>query len=647
MSSKYAHLLSPLTIGSVTLKNRIMAAPTSFFDLGEKGHLTQAAIAHFEERARGGAAVVCIGDACVEKATGQHCFNQPHYMKHVFMDDHGARPGLATYADAMHAYGALANIELSHGGNMSSPVSLEGRNPIGPSGYTDKNGKVIEEMDEALIDHICNAFASAALTAKQCGFDMCMVHAGHGWLLHQFLSPLTNFRKDRFGGSLENRALFPLMVIDRVRKAVGPDFPIEVRMTGDEFWPGGYTIEDGVEFAKMLDGKVDLIHVSAGTNMSPASGVVTHPSIFQAHGHNVWMAARVKQHVKTPVATVGALSDPEKMEEILASGQADVINAARALIADPQLPNKLLHEQDGDITHCLRCLDCMGSLRATRTIRCAVNPTIGREIETRMLQPAKQKKKVLIVGGGPGGISAARTAAERGHEVILCEKEPVLGGKLYFADGISFKQNIVRYREFIIEKAMASGVDVRLNTAVTPALVAELKPDVLIAAVGADPVILTIPGANTAVIGADISVDTKIGKRVVIIGGGLIGCETGLHLANDGHEVTIIEMQPDIAMDCGHFHRTALMEEINKLDIRTGLKSSRIESGGAYAEDASGQECFFPADTVIMAVGMKPRTSLVESLRSLVPEFYAIGDCLKAGKILNAVRNGYDIAVHI
>jgi 2,4-dienoyl-CoA reductase-like NADH-dependent reductase (Old Yellow Enzyme family) len=351
------------------------------------------------------------------------------------LDDPDQKGPLASLCKAITRHGAVASVELQHGG-MYARTSGERLGYLwGPSGMmlpfrpggspqvkTDGTFIEVREMTEEMIGYTISRFGDAALFAKQRGFGMVMVHGGHGWLVSQFMSDRTNQRKDRWGGSLENRMRFPLAIIDDIRRKCGRDFPIEFRMSGSECNSEGYDIDEGIELAKALDGKVDLLHVSAGNHEIFDVFFVTHPSMFHEDGCNVKYAAEIKKHVKTPVATVGALTDPEMMEEIIASGQADVVNLGRQLLADPDLPVKARTGRDDEINRCMRCYSCFSECDKSCHFLCAVNPVIGNEYETKFDVPPKIKKKVLVAGGGVAGMQAALTAAERGHAVILCEK---------------------------------------------------------------------------------------------------------------------------------------------------------------------------------------------------------------------------------
>ncbi len=640
----YEKLLQPLQIAGLRLKNRMLSAPTSLAELGPGEHYSDDNIHYYKLKAAGGVALVSVGDVIVDLSTGRS------HPQQVGLDDPGAIPYLVKMADAIHSGGAAAEIEIDHGGALCSPEFIDGKNAIGPSGYVDDWGDTVEEMTEEQIYEIAGKFGEAAATAKACGFDMVMIHAGHGWLLHQFISPITNHRTDKWGGSLENRMRFPLLVVEKVRAAVGRSFPIDIRISGSERMEGGYGIETGIGIAKALDGKVDLIHVSAGSQQDEYSAVLMHPGAFQKHGENSGLAAEIKKHVKTPVVTVGAFSEPDKMEAFLEETGVDCIAMGRALIADPFLPRKLMQNRPQDITPCLRCGECQSGMMKNRCLRCAVNPYIGREQEYFHPIPTRNRRNILIAGGGPAGMQAAITACERGHKVTLVEKSNRLGG-LKYADNADFKANIRRYRDMTAAKVSALPIDIRLNTTVTDELVAEVKPDVVIAAVGADPWALPVPGADGAnvIFGAELKKDTPVGEKAVVIGGGLIGCEEGIALAREGHQVTILEMQEELCPDCGRMHRLNVLHQIEvepALDVATGFRCTGITAEGVSAVSGQGEERLFPADTVIMCAGMRSRSAEVERLSKYAPEFYVVGDATRARQIGQATRDAYDAVIN-
>ena len=639
----YENLFRPLQLAGLTLKNRLLSAPTSLAELGPEEHYSQANFDYYRLKAAGGCALVTVGDVIVDLDTGRS------HPQQVGLDDPGAIPYLVQMAEAIHAGGAAASIEIDHGGALCAPDFIGGKNAIGPSGYVDNWGDEVEEMTEEQIYYIADKFGEAAATAKACGFDMVMVHMGHGWLLHQFISEITNHRTDKWGGSFENRMRFPLLVIEKIREAVGRAFPIDVRISGSERIEGGYGIETGIEIAKALDGKVDLIHVSAGTQQEEYSAVLMHPGAFQKHGENSGLAAEIKKHVKTPVCTVGAFSEPDKMVAFMDESGVDCIAMGRALIADPFLPKKLLRGQADQITPCLRCGECQSGLMRNRVLHCAVNPMIGSECNFYRPIPTNETRTVLIAGGGPAGCQAAREAHQRGHKVVLCEASDKLGG-LKYADNADFKANIAKYRDFLARQTAALPIDIRLNTTVTKELVDEVKPDALIIAIGAQPWMLPVPRDKKAhvVFGADLRKDTQVGENVVVVGGGLIGSEEAVALAREGHKVTILEMQEELAPDCGRMHRINLLHQIEveeNLNVATGHRCSAIQADCVTAIDPEGNEVSFAADTVVMAAGMRPDSAEVERLRALVPESYVVGDAFRARQIGQATRDGVSAVI--
>lgn len=646
MNTKYPKLLSPIKLAGLTLKNRIFSAPTSLAELGPDTKYTKENIEYYKLRAAGGAAVVCVGEVIVDLENGQS------HPQQIGIDDPRNATSFCALVDAIHSQGAAASAELDHGGALCAPEFL-GKMPAGPSTYVDDWGDEVRAMTEEEILNTAKKFGEAAANAKHYGFDMVTVHAGHGWLIHQFLSPLTNFRTDKWGGSIENRLRFLLLCIDEIRTAVGKNYPIEVRISGSERIEGGYGLDTGIEIAKALDGKVDLIHVSAGTQQVDYSCVKMHPGPFENDMENLNLAAEIKKHVtKTPVLTVGAFNFPEQMEQVLEDGKADAVALGRALVADPFLPKKIIEGREADIRPCLRCSDCMNNMMAFRGMRCAVNPVIGRECDFFHPVPVNRHRKVLIAGGGPAGMEAALTAAEKGHEVVLCEERDVLGGALKFADnGAHNKLTMKRYRDSQIRKVMENpAIEVRLNTRVDENVVNEVKPDVLIAAVGALPVTPPIPGADgkNVIFGADLMGDTPLGHNVVVIGGGMIGCEESIYLTDLGHHVTIVELQDDIAADCLKYPFLWLHHEVETRDIRvmTGSSCTNITEGSVTVKNLeTGAEETIPCDNVVLAAGTRARSDEVERLRPLVNSFYVVGDAKVAKNVMMAVRDGYDAVV--
>ncbi|MFH1490572.1 MAG: FAD-dependent oxidoreductase [Pseudomonadota bacterium] len=650
MKRKFPNLCSPLEIGDVTLRNRMVSAPMAFPDITPEGYITKEASAFYELRAKGGAASVTVSECIVHIKTGMS------HSKHINLQAEGVLAGLTETARSIKRHGALANVELSHGGKYANVDLAKGsqRQPevrYGPSAENLADGSRIEEMPKELIHEIIEAFGQGAALVKRAGFDMVFVHGGHGWLIQQFFSPASNKRTDEYGcDTIENRARLALEILGSIRTAVGPGFPIEFRMSAEEHMPGGYDIQDAVQFAKLLESRVDLLHVSTGDHEN--SFAITHPSMFAERGCNVHLAAEIKKHVKIPVACIGALNDPEQMEEIIASGKADVVEMARALLADPFLPRKVLLGRDDEIVKCTRCFTCLAERVHTQTRICSVNPVIGREYESRFALPLSRPKKVLVAGGGPGGMKTALTAAERGHNVILCEKSGELGGALKSQKNVSFKKDLYGLGRTLEIQMRKAGVEIRLDTEVTPKLVEDESPDVLVLAVGAVPALPPIPGINsskTILINNLSDEGTTIGKKVVILGGGLSGCECAVHLAQEGRDVTVVEMMKDIALEANVRYRPILMDMIAELNIRVGTEMKGVEMNdqGLVCRDANGDEKIFEADTIVCATGQRPLHEIVNGLLNAAPEVVQVGDCVKPQKVTEALYRGYHAGLDI
>ena len=650
MVYRYPHLFSPIKVGPLTLKNRIEAAPVNISNLPMSGYPTAENIAIFEGKAKGGAAIVHMGECRIDLKTG---------ISHklcIALDDPEVLPYLHAATDAIKKHNAFAAVELIHPGTRANPEYYDG--PIwGPSAGPGHLGKDYSELDQATIDYIVERFGDAAEMAKLGGVDLVMIHAGHGWLLHQFLSPLNNRRTDKYGGSLENRARITMEVIANIRKKCGEDFPIEVRMSGTEIVEGGLTLQDQIEFAKLLDGKVDLIHVTSGTFHVPSTNQHMIPNGFLPQGCNVYLAEAIKKEMKhTPVVTVGALGDPELMESIIAEGRADIVALARPLLADPELPNKLKAGKADQVSPCLRCMACISESfvpyvrYCSRIRRCPSNPTAYKEIPASQVKKAEQPKKVLVIGGGPSGMEAAAELAERGHHVILCERENELGGAMRHAKYVPFKQKVDQLMHVMIRRLERSGAEIRLRTAATPTLVESLHPDVIVAALGAKAKKPEVAGAERAIIAEDAlrRIDS-LGQNVAIVGGGLVGCELALQLGMTGRTVHLLSRKKEVCRDAAYLYREGLLMELKKVPVKiyNEAECTAITSEGVTVRNADAREYTLHADTVIWAGGYLPMEDEAEQFRTLAYDFWKIGDCAQVRKIYNARREGYNAGSNI
>ncbi len=645
MQRKYPHLSAPIRLGHVTFRNRMFAAPTGATDITADCCPGPGTRAFYENRARGGAANVTVSELVVHPET------DASHMLHLDLQTPGSLSGFTMTADAVRRHGAIPSVELSHSGQYAGTYLVDKNRKqsltqYGPCDGVRPDGRPVKALGREELASIVSAYGEKAALAKRAGFEMVMIHAGHGWLINQFLSPYFNRRTDEYGGSLKGRSRLLLEVVDSVRAAVGPGFPIEVRISGSELFEGGYELAEGIEIAGLLEGRADLIHVSAGSYQFGFFD--THPPMFSEHGCNVHLAAEIKKYVSTPVATVGALNDPAQMEELIDSGKADVVEMARALIADPELPAKVMEGRDDEIVRCLRCFVCMAERPTTGTRRCTVNPQIGRELDPPE-QPARRARKVLVAGGGCGGMKAAVTAARRGHQVILCEKEHELGGILRSEQAIPFKREMYQLGLTLARQLELEGVEVRLNTEVTADYVEREKADALIIAVGSEPVVPPLPGidgGNVILVNDYYRRRSECARSVIVLGGGLAGCECAIHLAQEGKKVILVEMRPETAPDANIRHRPILLRKLRELvEVHTSCTGLAVFPEGLLCRDAAGKELLMEGETVICAVGQRSRR--YDALLDAAPVVRVIGDAVRPSTITTALYQGYHAGLDI
>ncbi|MFC1592791.1 FAD-dependent oxidoreductase [Candidatus Omnitrophota bacterium] len=637
-------LFEPGRIGRLSLRNRIVMAPMGTGGLAEPdGRFSRREVDYYATRAKGGTGLIVTGVAFVDRD-----IEKPPNVPIV--DNSKCIASLNELAEAVHDYGARIAVELTAGfGRVGSPVQPGGARAVAPSAmpcFWDST-VTAREMTTEEVERLVRAFEYSAEILSIAGIDAVWIHAHEGYLFDQFQTALWNKRTDKYGGDLEGRLRFAVEVIKAIRRGAGEDFSIIYRFGLTHYLEGGRKVEEGLEIARRIEAAgVDALEVDAGcyeTHHWP------HPTTYQPPGCMVDMAEMVKTVVKIPVITVGKLGYPELAERVLQEGKADFISIGRALIADPEWPNKVKEGMLEDIRPCLADSEgCSGRILTGKYISCTVNPSAGMEKEFA-LQLAAREKSVLVIGGGPGGMEAARVAALRGHKVNLWERSNVLGGALIPASIPDFKEDYWDLLKYLSTQLNKLGVTVELGKEGTQELVKEMNPEVAFIATGSTPIIPEIPGIEKGkvVTAIDLLVSRKdTGESVVVIGGGIVGCETALYLAQKGKKVTIVEILDSLVRGIFKRNRIYLIQLLNdaNVEILTETMVLEIIDEGITIANKYGKRSTLKADNVVLAVGLKPNSKLIEVLTDSVPEVYAIGDCVEPRKIINAIWEGFRTA---
>lgn len=645
----YPHLFRPGKIGSLETSNRIVMAPVATNYASETGGVTPALIEFYERRAAGGVGLIIVENSCVDYPAGKGGATQ------LRLDDDSFIPGLSRLVDAVHHHHSRICIQINHSGPSGPAEKTMGQGPVGAS---DINFSPVlappRPLDLREIETIIEKYASAVLRAKKAGFDTVELHAGHCYLIAHFMSPFTNNRTDEYGGDFDRRLNFPVRIIRRCRELVGHDYPIMVRLSGDEFLEGGRGLEESKKVARVFEKEtINAIHVTVGTHASVhPSGTCTADPVGYEQGWRVYTAEALKSVVDIPVIAVGVIREPWFAEQVLADGRADFIAIGRGLVADPDWVEKAALGDSEAIRICISCNE--GCIRRRGMmdlpIKCAINAEVGRPERFRAGPVTDGPKRVLVVGGGPGGMEAARVAKMRGHDVTLWEKTGRLGGQLLLASVPDFKRKLTFLVSYLAHQMDRLGIPVELNREATLESIKAFAPDAVILATGAGPIRPAMLKADNPMLK---TIDDLLrqdycgnGSKITIMGGGVKGAELALYLAQCGEKVTIVEMMDQVATDIEPISRRDLLARLESRQVRilTGTRILSCEENGIWVENALKGVYFIKSDQAVSCLGYQSENELMTRLTDESWPVYAVGDCVKPRMILNAITEAYEAA---
>ena len=630
-------LFSPFTINNLSLTNRIVMPALASFMIGIDGSISDETVEHYRRRAAGGPAMV-IMEACAVSPEGVVSSHQA-----VIHDDRFIE-GLSKIARAMKEEGTVPAIQIHHGGRQTS-VKVINRKPVAPSPLPCPTIRgEVEPLTIEGIQQLVQKFGDAAQRAYQAGFELIEIHGAHGYLVNQFLSQFSNIREDQYGGDVAGRTRFAKEIVEEVRNRLGPVFPISFKISAEEYVDNGLTTAQSVEILKILVAAgIDVVQVSAGNDVTPEW--ICQP-MFMEKACLLDSAVQVKKALNIPVMTVGRINDPLIANEIIEQDKADLVCIGRGLLADPELPNKAREGRSDEIRTCIACNTCMQSIFKRGRIECLVNPMLGREKEMAFI-PTDNPKKVMVVGGGPGGLNVAWVAAKRGHSVHVYEKRSELGGQLVPGSTPGHKAELRSLIRYQTKQAEMFGVQCHLNHEVSVEDIQNIQPDVVVLATGSLPVIPKVEGIDNDIVLTyeDVLVgDSPPFKKVVVIGGGPTGLELALHLAEYGCEITVVEMLPKIGRGLEAMTKKIILNRLKRhnVTILTNTRLLKVDGDGVFVANSDRQEQFIETDRVVIAIGTRPDTRLYDKIESLGYNLFQVGDCLEPRNAKEAI---YDSAM--
>ena len=663
-------LFAPIQINSLQVTNRIYL-PAMHMNMAQDFQVTEPLKAFYARRAQGGAGLICVGFATIDEQSGSSLNIGAHRDEFI--------PGLAELARAIRDNGAKSCVQLNHAGRYNFSFFMNGEQAVAPSALTSKlTGERPRALSIQEIKTVVQRFGQAAARVRQAGFDAVEILAGTGYLISEFISPLTNHRDDQYGGGFENRMRFALEVLDAVRKQVGPDFPILVRMNGNDLMHEGMNSRDLLAVARTLaeKGRIDALNVNVGWHEGRVPQIVTSVP----RGTFAYLARQIREATELPVIAGHRINDPDLARELIGTGICDMAAMGRALITDPDLPAKAQEGREEDIVHCIGCAQgCFDNIFRLKPVECLANPRAGHELETG-LQPASTARNVLIVGGGPAGMSAALAAKARGHRVQLWESSDRLGGQLWLAGAPPGRGEFATLARDLARQVERQGIQVLLGQEASVQGIGHRSPDVVVLATGAKPVTSELPGADLPHVAQAWDVLGRKawpGRKVVVLGGGAVGVECALDLARRGtlggealkfllehkvedceflrsrclqgtHQVVLVEMLERIGRDIGKSTRWTMLQELRQLhvQVKTKAKAVAIEEE-AVVVDKEGEEIRIPADSVVLALGSRAYNPLQEELQARDVDCRVVGDALEAGQAIEAIHAGFALGREI